>query len=197
MFCDQADTYCWGEGRERGWGRVWNNLIRRQHVEQCRSEGRNGTLNLERDCEIVRPRPTFPSRVVLHGGGDGGREREIEREREMRSEWEKRVSAGEWGSAERRVWIKARCRGMCDMNVIQCGLSKSHRAGAWLNLPTYMFLLYTHAHIHSHTLCFDVPPRHTYMQISSLNPLSLTYKQAAKPTQFIPSTQTAQYALKQ
>lgn len=105
MFCDQPHTYCWGReggGGREGW-RQWNNLIRRQHVEQCRSEGRIGTLNLERDCEIVRPRPTFPSRVVMQGRGDGGRERE--RKREMRR------SKGEIGS--RSKWEKeSECRGM-------------------------------------------------------------------------------------
>lgn len=62
MFCDQTDTYCGGGGGERLWGKEWNNLIRQQHVEQSRSEGsrgRKGTLNLERDYEIVCPRPAF------------------------------------------------------------------------------------------------------------------------------------------
>lgn len=61
---------------ERASGREWNNLIRRQQVEQCRSkgsEGRKGTLNLERDCEIVRPRPAFPHSVAMQGGGYGRR----------------------------------------------------------------------------------------------------------------------------
>lgn len=70
------------------------------------------------------------------------------------------------------------------MNVIQLGLSKSHRAC-------------TYIHTYTLTMCFDVPPRHTYMLISSSNPSSLTYKQAAKPTQFIPLMQMTQYPIKQ
>lgn len=85
---------------------------------------------------------------------------------------------------------------MCDINVIQHGLSKSHRVDAWLNLPTYMILLCC-ANTHAHSDCFDVTPKQTYMLISSPNPSSLTYKKAAKPTQFIPSTHMAQYAIKQ
>lgn len=78
MFCDQPDTYCVEKEGERKEGIEWNNLIRQQHVEHCRSErsgGRKGTLNLERDCEIVHPHPSFPSRVVMRGGMKRGRQR--------------------------------------------------------------------------------------------------------------------------
>lgn len=64
---------------EREAGIEWNNLIRQQHVEHCRSErsgGRRGTLNLERDCEIVHPHPSFPSRVVMQGETKRGRDEE-------------------------------------------------------------------------------------------------------------------------
>lgn len=46
-----AQHLMWGRGEKRKRERQ-NNLIRLQHVEQCRSErsgGRKGTLNLERD----------------------------------------------------------------------------------------------------------------------------------------------------
>lgn len=83
MFCDQPHSYFLVEGgrgrvterfqKERARERV-NNLIGLQHVEQCRSEGRKGTLNLERDCEIVRPHPMFPGGGGMRRRGDVGRE---------------------------------------------------------------------------------------------------------------------------
>lgn len=67
-----------------------------------------------------------------------------------------------------------------------------------LNLLPYMFLFY----IHTVSLCALIyhPGAHTvqYMLISSPNPFSLTYKQTAKPTHFIPLTQKqAQCVIKQ
>ena len=183
MFCDQAHTHSWGRRErervsERARGREWNNLIRRQHVEQCRSkgsEGRKGTLNLERDCEIVRPRPAFPHSVAMQGGGDGRRgktrDRNGKRKWAQRNEGEQKAEFElKWDAGDRVTWM-----------FIQRGLSKTHRL--------YLHICPSYTCIRSDTLLlFDVPPRHTYVLISSANPLSLTYKQADKPSQFILST---------
>lgn len=172
-----------GEGgregvRERARGREWNNLIRRQHVEQCRSkgsEGRKGTLNLERDCEIVRPRPAFPHRVVMRGGGDGSRGKM--RDRNGKRKWAQRKE----GEQKAEFELKGDAGDCVTWMFIQCGLSKTHRL--------YLHICPSYTCIRSHTLLlFDVPPRHTYMLISSTNPLSLTYKQANKPSELILST---------
>lgn len=88
----------------------------------------------------------------------------------------------EWEGTERRVWIKARCRGTCDTHVIQCGLSKSHRA--ILPLSTYMFLLCmctltltvlwctTQAHVHVCWFHFLIPHPWLTSKMPNLHSLS-------------------------
>lgn len=117
MFCDQPDR---------------NALIKQQHVKQCGrkgNRGRKGTLNYERDCEIVCPRPSFLSRVV-----------EKRKERVKSSEMVMSGCSGE----VREFETSRNAERACDMDVIQCGLSECHAAGARLNLPADVLLHIAH-----------------------------------------------------